>query len=342
MSRGWTVQRPQSSSASRFPAGAFGFLTLTQCLDRAARAKTASSAFPKQPRQRAEGVGLRGSQRPGRATRGSAFSLRLALTYRQCPLYLQKRTLELSREMSASCRKQTAGYFGSTLICCSTTTGWVNANVEPWPGCDPTQIRPPCISMMRFDMASPKPGLDWMTVVEVVPITAALAAIGLLGYIPWQDTVISLALCGATIGFAFFNRLVAKLFLGDVGSLPIGLLLGWLLLLLAGSSGRIAAILLPLYYLADSTVTLQTRSPAKPVTLTATRGKIHNFLFSPLPPEPDLRRHDPDGSPNMADLHFKVNHSRRLFLRQITSLAVDFLKPENLFTVLLVTVFSIL
>jgi UDP-N-acetylmuramyl pentapeptide phosphotransferase/UDP-N-acetylglucosamine-1-phosphate transferase len=65
-------------------------------------------------------------------------------------------------------------------------------------------------------------GLDWMTVVEVVPITAALAAIGLLGYIPWQDTVISLALCGATIGFAFFNRPVAKLFLGDVGSLPIG------------------------------------------------------------------------------------------------------------------------
>jgi Glycosyl transferase family 4 len=169
-----------------------------------------------------------------------------------------------------------------------------------------------------------------------------LAAIGLLGYIPWQYTVISLALCGATIGFAFFNRLVAKLFLGDVGSLPIGLLLGWLLLLLAGSSGRIAAILLPLYYLADSAVTLQNRCPAKPIMLTATRGKIHNFLFSPLPPEPDLRRHDPDGSPNMADLHFKVNHSRRLFLRRITSLAVDFLKPENLFTVLLVTVFSIL
>src|SRR5262249_60028194 len=52
-------------------------------------------------------------------------------------------------------------------------------------------------------------GLDWMTVVEVVPITAALAAIGLLGYLPWQNTVISLALCGAMIGFAFFNRPVA-------------------------------------------------------------------------------------------------------------------------------------
>jgi len=59
--------------------------------------------------------------------------------------------------MSAKCQKQTSGYFGSTLTCCSTTTGRVNANVEPWPGWDSTQIRPPCISMMRFDMARPKP-----------------------------------------------------------------------------------------------------------------------------------------------------------------------------------------
>jgi UDP-N-acetylmuramyl pentapeptide phosphotransferase/UDP-N-acetylglucosamine-1-phosphate transferase len=103
-------------------------------------------------------------------------------------------------------------------------------------------------------------GLDWMTVAEVVPITAALAAIGFLGVLLWQDVVLSLALCGAMIGFAFFNRPVATLFLGDVGSLPIGLLLGWLLLQLAGSGARAAAILLPLYYLADSTVTLIRRA----------------------------------------------------------------------------------
>jgi UDP-N-acetylmuramyl pentapeptide phosphotransferase/UDP-N-acetylglucosamine-1-phosphate transferase len=103
-------------------------------------------------------------------------------------------------------------------------------------------------------------GLDWMTVVEVVPITAALTAIGFLGILPWQEIVLSLALCGAMIGFAFFNRPVATLFLGDVGSLPIGLLLGWLLLLLAGSGGRSAAVLLPLYYLADSTITLIRRA----------------------------------------------------------------------------------
>ena len=52
---------------------------------------------------------------------------------------------------------------------------------------------------------------------------------------------------------------MARLFLGDVGSLPIGLLLGWLLVLLAGNGHLAAALLLPLYYLADATLTLLRR-----------------------------------------------------------------------------------
>ncbi len=102
-------------------------------------------------------------------------------------------------------------------------------------------------------------GLDWMTVAEVVPVSAAIAAVGLLGILPPWAVVVSLALCGAMIGFAIFNRPVARLFLGDVGSLPIGLMLGWLLVLVASNGGRTAAILLPLYYLADSTITLLRR-----------------------------------------------------------------------------------
>jgi UDP-N-acetylmuramyl pentapeptide phosphotransferase/UDP-N-acetylglucosamine-1-phosphate transferase len=102
-------------------------------------------------------------------------------------------------------------------------------------------------------------GLDWMTVAEVVPVTAALAIFGACGLLPATETVISLALCGAMIGFAYFNRPVARLFLGDVGSLPIGLVLGWLLMQLAGHGALAAAILLPLYYLADSTITLVRR-----------------------------------------------------------------------------------
>jgi UDP-N-acetylmuramyl pentapeptide phosphotransferase/UDP-N-acetylglucosamine-1-phosphate transferase len=102
-------------------------------------------------------------------------------------------------------------------------------------------------------------GLDWMTVAEVVPITAALAVLGSLGLLPAQGLLVAVALCGATLGFSYFNRPVARLFLGDVGSLPIGLLLGWLLLLVAGSGHLAAALLLPLYYLADATITLLRR-----------------------------------------------------------------------------------
>jgi UDP-N-acetylmuramyl pentapeptide phosphotransferase/UDP-N-acetylglucosamine-1-phosphate transferase len=99
-------------------------------------------------------------------------------------------------------------------------------------------------------------GLDWMTVAEVVPITATLGLMGAFGQLPPQETAIALSLCGAAIGFAYFNRPVARLFLGDVGSLPIGLLLGWLLLHLAANGHLAAAILMPLYYLADATITL--------------------------------------------------------------------------------------
>jgi UDP-N-acetylmuramyl pentapeptide phosphotransferase/UDP-N-acetylglucosamine-1-phosphate transferase len=102
-------------------------------------------------------------------------------------------------------------------------------------------------------------GIDWITVAEVVPVTGALALFGQLDALPPQPALVTLALCGAMIGFAPFNRPVARLFLGDVGSLPIGLLLGWLLLQLAGNGHLAAALLLPLYYLADTTITLVRR-----------------------------------------------------------------------------------
>ncbi|QQO18085.1 glycosyltransferase family 4 protein [Bradyrhizobium diazoefficiens] len=99
-------------------------------------------------------------------------------------------------------------------------------------------------------------GLDLMTVAEVVPVTAALLLLGLLGDLSWPAVLIPTALCGAMLGFAPFNKPTAKVFLGDVGSLPVGLLLGWCLLELAWRGQQAAALLLPAYYLADSTITL--------------------------------------------------------------------------------------
>ena len=103
-------------------------------------------------------------------------------------------------------------------------------------------------------------GIDWMTVAETVPLTATLAVIGFAGGLPAYATVLALALGGSTIGFAYFNRPTARIFLGDVGSLPIGLMLGVLLLLVAGAGHLVAALVAPLYYLADATVTLLRRA----------------------------------------------------------------------------------
>jgi UDP-N-acetylmuramyl pentapeptide phosphotransferase/UDP-N-acetylglucosamine-1-phosphate transferase len=102
-------------------------------------------------------------------------------------------------------------------------------------------------------------GLDLITVAEVVPVTSAMVLLAWLGEYPALPALIAAALCGAMLGFAPSNKPVAKVFLGDVGSLPIGLLLGWCLLQLAWHHHLIAALLLPLYYLTDATVTLLRR-----------------------------------------------------------------------------------
>jgi UDP-N-acetylmuramyl pentapeptide phosphotransferase/UDP-N-acetylglucosamine-1-phosphate transferase len=102
-------------------------------------------------------------------------------------------------------------------------------------------------------------GLDWITVAGIVPLAAALALAGMAGTIDPATAWLAAALCGGLLGFAPFNRPVARLFLGDVGSLPIGLVTAYLLYRLAGSGAFAAALILPLYHIADATITLLRR-----------------------------------------------------------------------------------
>jgi UDP-N-acetylmuramyl pentapeptide phosphotransferase/UDP-N-acetylglucosamine-1-phosphate transferase len=118
-------------------------------------------------------------------------------------------------------------------------------------------------------------GLDWMTAAEVVPFTGAMVVLGLLGELSLSVTIVAAALGGAMIGFAPFNRPVAKIFLGDVGSLPIGLMLGWCLLELLYRHHLAAAFLLPLYYLADATVTLLRRLARREAVWIAHRSHFY-------------------------------------------------------------------
>src|SRR2546423_7536508 len=124
-------------------------------------------------------------------------------------------------------------------------------------------------------------GTDWMTVAETVPAAVAIILLGLRGVVPVPPLIVAVALLGAIIGFAPFNKPVARLFLGDVGSLPLGLLLGWLLLRLAASGQLVAALILPLFYLADATVTLAWRLAAPPPFWQAHRTHFFQRAIDP-------------------------------------------------------------
>ena len=66
-------------------------------------------------------------------------------------------------------------------------------------------------------------------------------------------------LAAAALGFLVWNWAPARIFLGDVGSIPLGYLLGFLLYRLASRGEWQAALILPLYFLADATITLLRR-----------------------------------------------------------------------------------
>lgn len=99
-------------------------------------------------------------------------------------------------------------------------------------------------------------GIDGMTVAGLVP---AVAGATLILHQSWLCAAAGASLVGSLIGFAPFNRHVARVFLGDVGSLAIGGIAGWLLLQVACSGAPIAALILPLYYLTDTGLTLLQR-----------------------------------------------------------------------------------
>jgi len=102
-------------------------------------------------------------------------------------------------------------------------------------------------------------GIDWITVAGFVPLAGALVLAGSTGLIDPETGLLAAALCGGLIGFAPFNRPTARLFLGDVGSLPIGLVTAYLLYRLAGTGALTAALILPLYHVADASITLLRR-----------------------------------------------------------------------------------
>lgn len=100
-------------------------------------------------------------------------------------------------------------------------------------------------------------GIDGITAVETACLglggAAALAAAGMAAR---GEAVLALCAAAAALGFLRWNWHPARIFLGDVGSVPLGFVMGWLLLRMAANGLWAPALVLPLYYLADATLTL--------------------------------------------------------------------------------------
>lgn len=98
-------------------------------------------------------------------------------------------------------------------------------------------------------------GIDGIAGTEAAFLGGGVALLGLLGG-TGGDAWLGTGVAAAALGFLKWNWHPAKLFMGDVGSVPLGYLLGFLLLALAARGQWAGALLMPLYYLADATWTL--------------------------------------------------------------------------------------
>ncbi len=102
-------------------------------------------------------------------------------------------------------------------------------------------------------------GIDGLAGVEAACIGFGIALVPVAAALPDVFGTFGIAIAAASLGFLIWNWHPAKIFLGDIGSVPLGFLLGWLLLWLAANGQWAAAVILPLYYLADATITLLRR-----------------------------------------------------------------------------------
>jgi UDP-N-acetylmuramyl pentapeptide phosphotransferase/UDP-N-acetylglucosamine-1-phosphate transferase len=103
-------------------------------------------------------------------------------------------------------------------------------------------------------------GIDGITGVETGALAFGLVLLSAVVPALSPVAVPAAAVGAAGLGFLVWNWHPARIFLGDSGSIPLGYLLGWLLLLAAGHGLWAPALILPAYYLTDATVTLVRRA----------------------------------------------------------------------------------
>ena len=100
-------------------------------------------------------------------------------------------------------------------------------------------------------------GIDGLAASEAAAICGGLLLFTSVGKgVDPAAALLAATIAGAAVGFLVWNWSPARVFLGDVGSIPLGYLSGFLLLGLAMRGYWKIALILPLYFVADATITL--------------------------------------------------------------------------------------
>ncbi len=103
-------------------------------------------------------------------------------------------------------------------------------------------------------------GIDGITAVQTLFVLCGIALVSVVAGRTDPDLVLfPLVVAAAAGGFLVWNWHPAKVFLGDVGSVPLGLVVGFFLAVFAAKGFLASALILPLYYMADATLTLLRR-----------------------------------------------------------------------------------
>lgn len=124
-------------------------------------------------------------------------------------------------------------------------------------------------------------GMDGLASLLGVAISGALAAIAFSLGLP-DVMLIALALCGALAGFLVYNRPPAQIYLGDCGSMVIGLVLATLALRAGPVPGAAnATVLIALLFvpLLDTSLAVIRRMLSGRGIMAADRGHVHHRLL---------------------------------------------------------------
>ena len=102
-------------------------------------------------------------------------------------------------------------------------------------------------------------GIDGIAGAEAVAVAAGYALVAAVAGAGNPLEQLALVVAAATAGYLYWNWHPARVFMGDTGSIALGFLLGWLMIDLACRGLWAAAGILPLYFIADATLTLLKR-----------------------------------------------------------------------------------